>query len=218
MHTIIIMASAVVLLCGLLFAEKKENLKGILLTKPLLSGLFTATALLLPHHAGIYFYLILAGLVLCFAGDICLAFFFNRRVFTAGLAFFLTGHILYVLAFFITAGFTAGTWVSLIGISVISFFVFTRLRPHLGSMRGPVIAYIVIISLMVVGAASLATRLEFSLHARWLVMAGALLFYVSDLFVARHRFVKKDILNRYWGLPLYYAAQFMLAFSAGMIP
>ncbi len=218
MNTTVILASAVVLLCGLLLAEKKENLKGILLTKPLLSALFIATALLQPHSADPYFYLILAGLVLCFAGDICLIFFFNRKVFTAGLAFFLTGHILYVLAFFITAGFTTGAWISLAVMSVISFFVFTRLRPHLGSMVGPVIAYITIISVMVVGAASLAVRQDFSPQARVLVMAGSLLFYVSDLFVARHRFVEKNIINRYAGLPMYYAAQFMLAFSVGMIP
>ena len=218
MNTTVILASAVVLLCGLLLAEKKENLKGILLTKPLLSALFIATALLQPHSADPYFYLILAGLVLCFAGDICLIFFFNRKVFTAGLAFFLTGHILYVLAFFITAGFTTGAWLSLAVMSVISFFVFTRLRPHLGSMVGPVIAYITIISVMVVAASSLTARQDFSLQARTLVMAGSILFYVSDLFVARHRFVAKKIVNRYAGLPMYYAAQFMLAFSVGMIP
>lgn len=218
MNTIVILVLAVVLLCGLLFAEKKENLKGILLTKPLLSALFIATALLQSHNADPYFYLILTGLVLCFAGDICLIFFFNRKVFTAGLAFFLAGHILYVLAFFITAGFTIGAWGSLAVMLVLSLFVFTRLRPHLGSMMGPVIAYIAIISIMVVGAASLTARQDFSLQARVLVMAGSLLFYVSDLFVARHRFVEKNIVNRYAGLPMYYAAQFMLAFSVGMIP
>lgn len=218
MNTIVILVLAVVLLCGLLLAEKKENLKGILLTKPLLSALFIATALLQPHSADPYFYLILAGLVLCFAGDICLIFFFNRKVFTAGLAFFLTGHILYVLAFFITAGFTTGAWISLAVMSVISFFVFTKLRPHLGSMKGPVIAYIAIISVMVVAASSLTARQDFSLQVRLLVMAGSLLFFVSDLFVARHRFVEKNIVNRYAGLPMYYAAQFMLAFSVGMIP
>ena len=218
MNTTVILVLAVVLLCGLLFAEKKENIKGILFTKPFLSALFIATALLQPHSSDPYFYLILAGLVLCFAGDICLIFFFNRKVFTAGLAFFLTGHILYILAFFITAGFTIGAWVSLATISVFSVFVFTRLRPHLGSMMGPVIAYITIISIMVVGAASLAARQDFSLQARVLVMAGSLLFYASDLFVAKHRFVEKNIVNRYAGLPMYYAAQFILAFSVGMIP
>lgn len=216
--TTIILMLAVVLLCGLLFAEKKESLKGILLTKPFLSGLFIATALMQPYAAGTYFYLILAGLVLCLVGDVCLAFFFNRKVFTTGLAFFLTGHIAYIAAFFITSGVNAGTAVSLAAVAVISAYVFTRLRPHLGPMMGPVVAYIVIISIMVVGAASLAVRQDFSVQARALVMAGSILFYVSDLFVARHRFVKKGIFNRYAGLPMYYAAQFMLAFSVGMIP
>ncbi|HOQ42997.1 MAG: YhhN-like protein [Deltaproteobacteria bacterium ADurb.Bin151] len=218
MSAMIIFVFSFVLLCGLLFAEKKEDIKGILLTKPFLSGLFIATALVQPYHAGPYFYLILTGLVLCFAGDVCLAFFFNRKVFTAGLVFFLAGHIAYVVAFFITAGITTGTWVSLVVVPVVSIFIFTRLRSHLGSMRGPVIAYIAIISIMVVGAASLAARQDYSLQGRALVMAGALLFYVSDLFVARHRFVKKSIVNRYAGLPMYYVAQFMLAFSVGMIP
>jgi uncharacterized membrane protein YhhN len=218
MNTIVVIALAVALLCGLLFAEKEENLKGILLTKPFLSGLFIAAALAQPHNAEPYFHLILTGLILCFMGDICLAFFFNQKVFTAGLVFFLTGHISYTLAFFITAGITAGTWVSVAAVPVISSYVFTRLRPHLGSMMGPVIAYIAIISIMVVGAASLAARQDFSFQARALVIVGSVFFYASDLFVARHRFVKKSIFNRYAGLPMYYAAQFMLAFSAGMIP
>ena len=215
MNTTVILASAVVLLCGLLLAEKKENLKGILLTKPLLSALFIATALLQPHSADPYFYLILAGLVLCFAGDICLIFFFNRKVFTAGLAFFLTGHILYVLAFFITAGFTTGAWISLAVMSVISFFVFTRLRPHLGSMVGPVIAYITIISVMVVAAfPGSPSRLQPS--GPTLVIAGSILFYVSDLLWHDTDSYKNR--QPLCGLPMYYAAQFMLAFSVGMIP
>ena len=218
MNTLVISTVAAVLLLGLLLAERRESLKGILLTKPFLSGLFIVAALLQPPGAGPYYYLILTGLVFCFAGDICLAFFFNPKVFTAGLAVFLTGHIFYVLAFFITAGINAGTGVSLAAMLILSSFIFTRLRPHLGTMLGPVIAYITIISFMVVGAASLMVRHDLGLQARGLVLAGALLFYVSDLFVARHRFVKKDIINRYAGLPLYYAAQFMLAFSAGMIP
>jgi uncharacterized membrane protein YhhN len=43
------------------------------------------------------------------------------------------------------------------------------------------------------------------------------LFYVSDIFVARQRFVRTEFLNRRIGLPLYYGGQFMLAFSVGFI-
>jgi hypothetical protein len=50
-----------------------------------------------------------------------------------------------------------------------------------------------------------------------LVFSGALAFYVSDIFVARQRFLKTEFLNRLIGLPLYYSGQFMLAFSGGLL-
>ena len=43
------------------------------------------------------------------------------------------------------------------------------------------------------------------------VAAGALAFVASDLFVARDRFVSPAFANRLLGLPLYYAAQMLLA-------
>ena len=46
----------------------------------------------------------------------------------------------------------------------------------------------------------------------WL-LAAAFLFYVSDLFVARQRFIKRCFLNSLCGLTLYYAAQLMFAIS-----
>jgi hypothetical protein len=46
---------------------------------------------------------------------------------------------------------------------------------------------------------------------------GAVSFYFSDVFVARDRFLKKEFLNRLTGLPMYYAGQFFLAFSVGLL-
>ena len=43
------------------------------------------------------------------------------------------------------------------------------------------------------------------------VAAGALMFAVSDVSVARDRFVAPGFANAAWGLPLYYAAQLVLA-------
>ena len=45
------------------------------------------------------------------------------------------------------------------------------------------------------------------------ILAGALLFYLSDLLVARQRFVAPGLVNRVVGLPLYYAGQVLLAWS-----
>jgi hypothetical protein len=50
-----------------------------------------------------------------------------------------------------------------------------------------------------------------------MVFSGALLFYLSDLFVARDRFIKNESLNRFVGLPMYYGGQFLLAFSVGLV-
>ena len=82
---------------------------------------------------------------------------------------------------------------------------------------GPVIAYVVIISAMTIGASALKSNPMLDMTGKILVYAGALLFYVSDIFVARHRFVKKEFINRAIGLPMYYTAQFMIAFSTGLI-
>jgi uncharacterized membrane protein YhhN len=85
-------------------------------------------------------------------------------------------------------------------------------------MKIPVLAYIVVISIMVCAACGIAGNPNLPASARATIFAGAILFYLSDLFVARQRFVVNAHANRVVGLPLYYAAQFLLAFSAAWIP
>jgi uncharacterized membrane protein YhhN len=164
-----------------------------------------------------YYPLVLTGLILCLIGDVCLIFILSRKVFTAGLVAFLAGHVMYVAAF-VTLG-VAGPLVWTAGLICLglSACVFLWLRPHLGDMRIPVTAYIVIITAMVICAAAFMNNPGLDPNARALVFGGALLFYVSDIFVARQRFVTKAFANRAAGLPLYYAGQFMIAFSTGLI-
>jgi uncharacterized membrane protein YhhN len=216
-HYEIIAVIAVFLLACLLFFEKKESTKGRMIVKPLLSLLFIIAALLQTHLNMTYFYVVFAGLVLCLIGDICLIFFFNKKIFTAGLGVFLAGHIMYTIAFITCGTSSAFLWVTIFACLALSTGVFCWLKPDLGVMIGPVVAYIVIISAMTIGASALMSNPILDVTGRTLVYAGALLFYVSDIFVARHRFVKKEFINRFIGLPLYYAAQFMIAFSTGLI-
>jgi uncharacterized membrane protein YhhN len=51
----------------------------------------------------------------------------------------------------------------------------------------------------------------------WLIFLGAVLFYASDIFVARNRFIESEFLNRLVGLPFYYIGQFLLAFSVSFV-
>lgn len=77
-------------------------------------------------------------------------------------------------------------------------------------MRRPVFAYIIVISLMVTAAFGTVAA-----DPDWRIAVGAVAFFVSDLLVARDRFVVPAFVNRTIGLPLYYLGQTLLALSAG---
>jgi uncharacterized membrane protein YhhN len=70
---------------------------------------------------------------------------------------------------------------------------------------------------MFVGAWSIAGAGELKPAGRMAAFVGALSFFVSDIFVARQRFLKAEFVNRLIGLPLYYGGQFLLAFSIGWL-
>ena len=89
------------------------------------------------------------------------------------------------------------------------WFCFYQLEPLL-----PVLAQlglVLAIGLMMASAVA-CTAPTVQPTAIWL---GAGLFLVSDLFVARQRFVAPGFVNRLFGLPLYYVGQLLLASTAG---
>jgi uncharacterized membrane protein YhhN len=216
MLNILIILLAVIFLIALLYFEKTGSQKGKLPTKTLLSSLFILTAAVQPHPDPGYFYLLLIGLVFCLGGDVFLALP-QDKAFLMGLVSFLLGHVLYVICFFYVADISHWTWIGcLVGV-VVSGRVFLWLRPHLGSMRVPVIAYIIVITAMVVGAWTVLGDAKIKQGGRLLVFVGAVSFYLSDLFVARDRFLKSEFTNRLIGLPIYYCGQFLLAFSVGIL-
>jgi len=212
--SIIVFATA--LLLGLLYCEKKEVFKAKLAVKIVLSSLFILSAAIQPHPIAFYYRFILTGLIFCLGGDVFLVLP-RQKMFLCGLVSFLLGHLFYVTAFFYTVGINQGTVIGLVICAMASGGVFLGLRPHLGAMKIPVIFYILVITAMVVGACSTLAAGELALSGRMLVFSGALSFYVSDVFVARQRFLKTEFRNRLIGLPLYYSGQFMLAFSVGLL-
>jgi uncharacterized membrane protein YhhN len=211
---IIVLAGA--LLAGLLYFEKIGSLKGKLPFKTVLSCLFIFTALVQVHPVPGYFYLLLLGLIFCLGGDVFLALP-QERMFIMGLVSFLMGHVFYGVCFFYVAHAGLWTWIGGLTTLGVSLAVFFWLRPHLGEMLVPVLAYIFVITLMVVGAWTVLGDSRLNLAGRLLVFVGAASFYFSDLFVARERFLKSGFINRLIGLPLYYFGQFLLAFSVGLI-
>jgi len=207
---------AAALLVGLLVAENRNKTGLILSFKTPLSALFVVTALIQPHPVPSYYHWVLAGLVCGLIGDVCLALKGNSA-FKAGLVAFLFGHILYVAAF---VGLTEPRdWLTPVHLLVaaVAFGVFWWLRPNLGAMLVPVALYIVVISVMLAAAWVAFLNPALNWKGAWGLFAGALCFYSSDVYVARDRFKKSQFENRLLGLPLYYAGQFLIAFSVAVV-
>ncbi|HLA44720.1 MAG TPA: lysoplasmalogenase [Aggregatilineales bacterium] len=202
---------AIITLAGLLYAHKTKNRRLEWLFKPFTSLLFIVTALL----SGLddrYTWLILVGLICGFAGDVLLIPD-SVQTFIAGLVIFLFGHVLYIVAFNDVIAFTKLNPLWMLLLAGIAIGVFFMLRPHLGDMQLPVIAYMIVISLMVIAALAVYFESDESRSFRLLVAFGAICFYGSDLGVAIDRFLKPPFKQAYWSLPLYYAGQFMIALS-----
>jgi len=211
-----ILFSASLLLALLLWAERYDCTTWKLGSKPLVSALFILAASIQtwPHPSLAYW--VLAGLILSWIGDVCLIFS-SRNLFLAGLVAFLLGHVCYAVGFYAHGVFDSWIVAGLVVLLVAGVVVFRWLQPHLGSMTGPVIGYIVVISVMVGGALAVYFHAQWPQNARCMILSGAILFYFSDILVARDQFVASAFVNRLIGLPLYYAAQFLFAFAIGRL-
>ena len=175
--------------------------------KMLASTGFLAVAVSVGALSDPYGQIVIVALVLSWIGDLLLTFA-SRGAFLGGLVAFLLGHVAYSVAFGTLGVDPVVGGVAAVAVAIIAIFVWRWLAPHVGDMAAPVIAYIVVISVMVVLAFG-----SYGEGATWLIPVGATLFFASDLFVARNRFVASDTVNRVWGLPLYYLAQVLLALS-----
>jgi uncharacterized membrane protein YhhN len=152
--------------------------------------------------------LLLLGLVFSWCGDMFLVGS-SRTAFLSGLVAFLLAHVAYVAAF-VRHGYDR-TWTiaAAVSVAIVAVMVFAWLQPHIpAELDLPVRAYIVVISLMV--AFAVGTR---GAGGSRLILAGALLFYLSDLSVAALRLVQTDFPTYVWGLPFYYGGQLCLALS-----
>jgi uncharacterized membrane protein YhhN len=216
MNPFFVLPLAGFLLAGLLRSEARGPRAAVLAFKTPLSVLFVLTAWMQAATLPLFHGLLLAGLLFCLAGDVLLALPGNRA-FRAGLVGFLAGHMFYGAAFLGTA--EPGRWslVALVPLAAAGWGVWRWLRHRLNGMRVPVAVYIGVISLMVLASVGFLGGGAPRGAGRFLVVGGAVAFYLSDLFVARDRFVHRGVENRFVGLPLYYGGQFMLAFSPGLL-
>ena len=155
-----------------------------------------------------YGYAVVAGLLFSLAGDIFLMLPSDK--FMPGLISFLVAHLLYIAAFVINRPFQLSIR-SLLPYAIYGILIFILLLPYLGSMKFPVLVYIVVI--VVMGWQSYE-RWHAS-HERPALFAvfGAIFFIVSDTVLAIDRFRSHFVFARLMTLIPYFSAQWMIAVS-----
>ena len=190
---------------ALLVAEYRGSRTGVWVAKPAAAACFVAAALSFGALDSSYGRFVLAGLALSLCGDVLLIPDERPRAFRAGMASFGLAHVAFAVAFSLRFASAALAALAAIAAGLAAWRILRWLRPHLPpDMRGPVRAYLAVIAAMLVCAAGAAPA------SVWIIV-GAAMFGASDLAVARERFVARSFANGAWGLPLYFAAQLVLA-------
>lgn len=173
---------------------------------------FLATALLAGAHQSMYGRILLAGLVCSSFGDYFLLSGGDGR-FLAGLVAFLVAHLAYCAAYAVRGLRLHGLIPSAVAIAFVGLLVIRWVWPHVPSdLQIPVAAYTVVIGIMVVLAGGTVSQ-----PGGGLILLGAVMFYVSDIFVARQQFVSPGFENGLMGLPLYFTGQAILALSVAPV-
>ncbi len=211
MITPILLAAGVAACSLLLVAEYRQHAGGVRLWK-----MVAATGYLVLAAQGfesMYGRQVIAALALSWVGDALLLFDRKPAFFLGGLGAFLLAHLAFAGALW-TYGFDASLYVwtyVLLGFPAHAFIWLGWLTHHVaGGMRIAVQLYLVAILVMVAAAIGASWQ-----YGNPMVGVAALLFAVSDVAVARQQFVEASFENKLWGLPLYFAAQYLFAFTVG---
>jgi uncharacterized membrane protein YhhN len=148
-----------------------------------------------------------AALVLSLVGDVFLML--PHDLFVPGLASFLLGHVAYVVGLWSgdtsTAGFLVGVAIIAVALPLLGGRIVRAVRAgDEPELLGPVSAYILVISAMVVSAGA---------SGQVVALAGALSFYASDALIAWGRFVREVPRGRVAVMVTYHLAQGALVAS-----
>lgn len=148
--------------------------------------------------------LMFVGLVLCCAGDLL-----GVYDFIWGAVAFLAAHVAFIMAFLVQRIHWRSLIPAMICVVLVNIPICFWLLPHVPAAQlGLVLPYLLVISAMVV--LSFGVRMP---GGKTLLTAGAVIFFISDIFVARWRYVAPSGINAYFCYPLYYTACVLLALS-----
>lgn len=190
--------------------------KGRAVTKGLLMPCLLLFALLGAARSGPS-WLLCAAILLGWAGDLLLLVPERKGFFLGGAAAFLGGHICYaILLFRLLAEAPTPLWLlltaagSLLGVGGAAYL---SLRKGLGGMKLPMMAYLISILIMALGAVLLAAQAGLQgrfLPAHGWIAVGGGCFLLSDYLLAWGLFLRKPALGDFWVMLTYISAQLLL--------
>lgn len=200
----------------LIWAEFREQQRQVYIAKPLSTGIVIVVALISLLESApnpLYTTGVLVGLLFSLGGDVALMFSERPKAFLVGLVLFLAAHIAYIVVFTALGRFSPWDVLSALLLLAAGVGLYRLLRAGLGSLKGPVIGYMLVISVMVHRAFSTFASPILTTGQALMIAAGALLFYLSDVILAANRFWRPWKYHR-WSLTLYYGGQFLIALAA----
>ena len=141
---------------------------------------------------------------LCFSliGDVILELP-NIFPFALGLLSFLFAHLFYIRRFLHAP--TQKIWWPLLPISMYCISLFTYMTPNLGPLMIPVGVYVFVIATMLWSACVYTYTTK-----QYLLLAGAILFVMSDSLIAINKFITPFSQARYAIIVTYWVAQYMI--------
>ena len=157
--------------------------------------------------------MIIIALIFSWIGDITLQLTqFQESFFLVGLGSFLITQLIYMVAFFITPGkntlFFRKIYL-LIPVALYGWGILWLLSTGLGDMKLPVTVYTVVILSMLLAAVNREKKVN--RQSFLLVLAGAILFVLSDSMIAINKFSQPFELARIAILSSYFTAQYLIA-------
>jgi uncharacterized membrane protein YhhN len=154
------------------------------------------------------------GLLFAWLTDLLLTFnSYNASYMRYAFAFFLLAHIFYIRAFYLD--FLSAqeldkknARIAIAACTIYGMGFYILIRPYLGVMKLPMMAFIFIFSMMLMMA--VFRNLRVNRQSFILIFAGALLLVLADSLMAYQRFVNTFSLDTFMIMCSYMAAQYLL--------
>lgn len=188
------------------------------ITKPLIVVSLMAMLAISTSLKGRFHKRLFTGLFFALAGDVLLMFSSgNQAFFIYGLIAFLIGHIFYISAFYLDFSSAPeldkkGARIAIVVCAVIGMGFYIYIRQSLGILKLPVMAYIFVISFMMMMASF--RNLRVNVISFRLILFGAMCFLISDSLLAYNKFVQPFNYAHLLIMATYMTAQYLITIGA----